>query len=284
MGKLGSSGVCPECVGIKKKNEYGVHRPVGGCDCYLSRFRYCVSLVWLAGFSHFVVLVFGGPLARFELLSSSSSPSLRSSLLPMMLSPFPSSESVKFDRFAAFPSGSCPAFGISLASGRTFGSSSVDSVGPLGVLSAVPCDAGGSNDCSLLGVLLLNGRTSGSSSGVFVWPLGVVSLVSCGAGGPLVGSGSCFLLFGAESLGSADRGVLRRSAFAAFYAASASLIFARSLSWPLLCLCWAASSLASAAYFCRSGLRGSGTCLAMGGIFSLPLEGGAGCFVVVPGG
>ena len=92
----------------------------------------------LMGFSHSVATGFRGTLGLLELFSSSCSASSRSSLLPLMLSPFPSSESVKFDRIAASPSGSCTVSGISLASGRISGSSSVVSVGPLGVVSHVP--------------------------------------------------------------------------------------------------------------------------------------------------
>jgi hypothetical protein len=88
--------------------------------------------------------------------------------------------------------------------------------------------------------------------------------------------GVCFLMLTALPLWTTDGGVLSRSELVAFSADSASLIFAFSLRAPALCLCCATSSLASAAYFCLSCLRGSGICLSMVGTFSLPLVGGGG--------
>ena len=90
--------------------------------------------------------------------------------------------------------------------------------------------------------------------------------------------GSWSFLLAASPLGSFVMGVLRRSALAAFSAASASRSLACSFRSPLLCLCSAASRLASAACFYRISLRGSGICLSMVGILSLPLVGCVGGF------
>ncbi len=71
----------------------------------------------LVGFSHYVATGGRGTLGLLELVSSSCSASSRSSLLPIMLSPSPYSESVySRETSAAFPSGVvtfsfiCPAF------------------------------------------------------------------------------------------------------------------------------------------------------------------------------
>jgi hypothetical protein len=57
-------------------------------------------------FSHYAAGACGGPLALFKLFSSSSSPSFLSSLLPLILSPSPSSESMKSCEISeASPSG-----------------------------------------------------------------------------------------------------------------------------------------------------------------------------------
>ena len=97
------------------------------------------------GFSHSAVSVGRGFLALFELFSSSFAPSLRSSLLPLMLSPSPTSESVQsYDKFAASSFGVCTLSRVLVTYGRTSGSSIGDSIGPLGVVSHVSCEAGGS--------------------------------------------------------------------------------------------------------------------------------------------
>ena len=187
-------------------------------------------------------------MARFELFSSSTSPSFRSSLFPMMLSPSPSSVRLK----------SCE--------------------------SSMPSPSG---------VVSLSGRISRSSVCVPVGSWGAVLHVAWVAGSHVIGSSCCpsvlvvaplrclgswSFLLAASPVWSSVKGVLIRSALAAFSTASASRVLACSLRSPLLCLGSAASHLASVACFCRIILRGSGFYLSIGGIFSLPLVGGVGGF------
>ena len=159
----------------------------------------------------------------FELFSSSISWSSRSSLLPLMLSPSPSSDSVKsWDSSVTSPSG------VVTLSGRSSGSSVFVPVSPVSWVAGSPVS--GSSCCS---------------SVLFAAPLGL--------------SGSLSYVLVVSPLGSPDGAVLRRSALAVFFAASSSQILACSLSLPLLCLCSAASLLASAACLCLIILRGPGS-------------------------
>jgi hypothetical protein len=83
-----------------------------------------VDGVRLLGFFQSLMGGCRGTLGLFELFSSSCSPSSLGSLLPLMLSPSPSSESVKSrDAFATSPSGVSALAIVSPASWKISGSS-----------------------------------------------------------------------------------------------------------------------------------------------------------------
>ena len=90
------------------------------CVFCLGRSGVLSGCVGWVGFSHSAVGGCRGTLGLFELVSSSCSVSLRSSLLPLILSPSPSSDRVKSrDTSVTLPSGVFTLSVVSAASGGT---------------------------------------------------------------------------------------------------------------------------------------------------------------------